>query len=81
MQRHSWKKTGDMPSRRDSFAADPDCPIERCAHCRTERVRDGDATSLWLYRGGNATVRGKALSQDGKWDAFISGVIPQCVER
>lgn len=73
MRRHSWKRTESQ------IGFDP---IEKCAHCDTERVSDPSTKTLYLYRGGRALRGGHhPMPQDGRWAAFIAGVIPQCVER
>lgn len=73
MKRHSWKGTESQRG----FST-----VERCEHCHTERVRSDSAKTLYEYRGGKALApRDRALPQNGRWVAFIAGVIPQCVER
>lgn len=72
MRRHSWKNTESQ------IGFDV---VERCTHCHTERVSDKSTKTLFLYRGGKALVNNKAMPQDGRWQGFIAGVVPQCVER
>jgi len=74
MRRHSWGATESQKGTE---------PVERCAHCQTERVRDTSTKSLYEYRGGKAIRPGYSsltVAED-RWTAFMSGAIPQCVER
>jgi hypothetical protein len=72
MRRHSWK---DTESQR-GFSV-----IQRCEHCHTERVRTDSLKTVYEYRGGKALRRNQPMPQAGRWASFLSGVIPQCVER
>jgi hypothetical protein len=68
MKRHSWKST---ESQGDFYV------VERCAHCFTERVRDGGSKTLYVYRGGQAAMGLKPVPD--RWTGYIG--VPQCVER
>jgi hypothetical protein len=71
MRRHSWKDTGQKPDSAP-LAVDPDATMERCEHCRTERVKDRDYKTGFFFRNGTAT-------SSGRWVAFA--IRPQCVAR
>jgi hypothetical protein len=68
MKRHSWESTESQRG----FDA-----IERCAHCGTERVGDTGSKTLYVYRGGQATMGPKTVPD--RWTGYIG--VPQCVER
>lgn len=66
--RHRWEHTESM------FGG---LPVQRCACCYTERVRDASTKTLYLFRGGYAIgPRDRPLSAD--WRAFKAGVVPSC---
>lgn len=72
MRRHSWQVTESQRG----FSR-----VQRCAHCKTERVRDESTKSLYEYRGGLARQPNRRPLPADQWSAFIAGVIPACVER
>lgn len=78
MMRHKWTDTPNAGWVVDTKVRKGH-RIQRCAHCDTERVRDPATKSLFLYRGGRATINGKPLG--GIWSAFKAGVIPRCVDK
>lgn len=69
MARHKWEQTESMCDGQ---------PVERCAHCSTERMRDASTRSLYLFRRGRATQPSKTPMPD-TWMAYVAGVIPKCV--
>jgi hypothetical protein len=71
MRRHSW---------RNVTLADTDGIAQRCVHCDTERVRDESTKTLYAFRGGRGLVNRRPLKAD-KWEFFVAGVAPECVER
>lgn len=80
MRRHAWKNTGTKPEPTNLDSADPASPIEHCNHCGTDRARDRGTKSLYVYRGGKATVGDhRKPIPEGKWAGYT--VIPLCVER
>ena len=79
MRRHSWCSSGFcVEARKYPGGTVPGGAIERCVHCDTERTRERGSRTLYLYRGGMATVGRGTVSADG-WSGYT--VIPQCVER
>lgn len=79
MRRHSWKNTGVHPEvKMYPDGTDPAFTIDRCDHCKTERVPERGSKTLYLYRGGKA-VAGRAVVPADGWHGYT--IIPQCVGR
>lgn len=72
MRRHSW-----VPAVLPDITGD----ASRCRHCLTERCRDESTKSLYAFRGGNALQPNRKPLPPDQWSFFVSGVIPECVER
>lgn len=78
MRRHSWMPTGRTADASD-LAVGPSALIDECRYCQTERVPDRDYRSLFLYRGGRATVAGSDRPMRAEWMGYT--VVPQCMDR
>jgi hypothetical protein len=79
VKRHLWQDNGvRVEAAEYPNGTEPGGVVERCIHCDTERTRERGSKTLYLYRGGRATVGRGAVSADG-WSGYT--VVPQCVER
>ena len=73
--RHKWVKTESQWNGQE---------VQRCGTCETERTRDPETKSLFLYRRGKSVRTGRGpikrpMADD--WRAFIAGVYPECIAK